>query len=121
MTMIHTEILSAFVDGETVDPAHLAAALEDPEARGALIDFVRLREAARTDSEALPASLARLRPAGPRFPGLRWAAAAAVLVLMFVAGLMAPQPWRGSTSVDTPPQPTRIERFEPGVDWHPGD
>jgi hypothetical protein len=121
MTMIHTEVLSAFLDGESVDPAHLAAAFEDPEARAALLDFVRLREAARADSDALPASLVQLRRSGPRYPVLRWAAAAAVLVLMFVAGLMAPQPWRNPASGDTPPQPTRIERFEPGVDWHPGD
>jgi len=122
MTIIHTEVLSAFVDGEPVDPAQLAAALHDPDARAALIDFVRFRDAARADTEALPASLERLRQPTPQRRVLRWVAAAAVLVLMFVAGLLTPQPWRQNpASSDTPPQPTRIERFEPGVDWHPGD
>ena len=39
------EVLSAFVDGERVEPAELASALGEPGAREALIDFVRLRAA----------------------------------------------------------------------------
>jgi hypothetical protein len=122
MNTIHTEVLSAFVDGEPVDPSLLSAALDDPEARAALVDFVRFRAAARADTEALPPALERLRQRTPPHRSLRWTAAEAVLVLMFVAGLLTPQPWRRSQAdSDTPPQPTRIERFEPGVDWHPGD
>jgi hypothetical protein len=122
MNTIHTEVLSAFVDGEPVEPSLLAAALDDPDARAALVDFVRFRDVARADSEVLPAALERLPLPTRQGRVLRWAAAAAVLLLMFVAGLLAPQPWRQAPdSSDTPPQPTRIERFEPGVDWHPGD
>ena len=122
MNTIHTEVLSAFVDGEPVDPVLLAAALEDPDARAAMVDFVRFRDAARADPTALPAGLARLRQPSPLPRVLRWTAAAAVLALMFVAGLLMPQPWRQNPAgSEAPPQPTRIERFEPGVDWHPGD
>ena len=46
--MTHTETLSAFVDGETVDLDRLALALEDAEARRALVDFARLRDTARS-------------------------------------------------------------------------
>ena len=122
MNTIHTEALSALVDGEPVDPALLAAALEDPDARAALVDFVRFRDAARADTTVLPAGLDRLRQRPPLPRAFRWTAAAAVLALMFVAGMLAPQPWRQDpASSEAPPQPTRIERFEPGVDWHPGD
>ena len=119
-----TPTISAFVDGEPVDPNHLAMALEDPEARAALVDFVRMRAAVRAGDPPLPASLGSLRhpPTGP-LPGLRWAAVAALLILVFLAGLMAPRPWapgRGA-SAEAPPAPARIEKFTPGVDWHQGN
>lgn len=123
MNTMHTETLSAFVDGEPVDPVQLSAALEDADARRALVDFVRLREAARADDVPLPSSLERARRA-PRSPHLlRWTAAAAVLLLVFIAGLLTPLPAgnTGSNGVQPPPQPVRVEKFEPGVDWHPGD
>ena len=122
MNMTHTEILSAFVDGESIDVAALAEALEDAGARAALVDFVRMREATR-DVTALPATLHHLRE--PRvYPGaIRWTAAAAVLLLVFVAGLLVPLPGRGDASDrgDIPPAPVRLEQFVPGVDWYPGD
>jgi hypothetical protein len=122
MNTTHTEILSALLDGEPVDPALLAASLEDADARAALVDFVRLREAARSDDSPLPASLQRLRQTGRSHRVIRYAAAAAVLVLMFVAGLLTPRPGRTDPAgTDEPPQPTRVEKFEPGVDWHSGN
>lgn len=39
----HEEILSAFVDGEPVEPRALLAALEGPDALPVLRDFIRLR------------------------------------------------------------------------------
>ena len=42
MTEIHTQILSAFCDGEIVDPDLFAGALADPHGRAALVDFSRL-------------------------------------------------------------------------------
>jgi negative regulator of sigma E activity len=123
MNTMHTEILSALVDGEPVDLERLSAALDDAEARRALVDFVRLREAARSDSAALPASLSQLRKAPATRQLLRLAAAAAVLLFVFIAGLLTPMPWddRDSNGVQPPPQPVRVEKFQPGVDWHPGD
>ena len=119
MNSTYSETLSAFMDGEAVDPATLAAALEDGAAREALVDFARLRHAAQAASPALPSSLARRQGhAASRIAALRWFAAAALLVLAFLAGLLTPLPTRGSRSSDVPPQPSRTERFEPGVDWH---
>ena len=117
----YSHTISAFVDGEPVDPDHLAGALEDPEARAALVDFVRMRAAVRAGDPPLPTSLTtfRQRPvAGFRL--LRWPAVAALLVLVFLAGLMVPRPsisGRDTGSGDPPP-PTRVEKFTPGVDWH---
>ena len=135
-----TPAISALVDGEPVDPDQLAAALEDPEGRAALIDFVRMRAAMRAGEPPLPGSLASLRPTGKRpfdslrslragpFDSLRslragWPAVAAVLVLVFLAGLFAPRPWTTNVDerADAPPAPTRVERFTPGVDWHPSN
>lgn len=124
MNVTHTETLSAFVDGESVDLVQLAEALEDSEARRALVDFVRLREAARQDAPPLPPTLGELRgPSSSARRALHWTAAAAVLLLMFVAGLLTPVPGRSDASAgaDTPPQPSRVEKFEPGVDWHAND
>ena len=142
-----TPTISAFVDNEPVDPDQLAAALEDPDARAALVDFVRMRAALRAGDPPLPPSLDRMRPAlspppiargslsavegsersesNGRAPAagrrlLRWPAVAALLILVFLAGLFAPRP--GTRSLDNlgdaPPTPTRVERFTPGVDWH---
>lgn len=123
MNTSHTETLSAFVDGEPVDLERLSAALDDAEARRALLDFVRLRELARSDAAPLPASLGQLRHALSRGHLLRWTAAAAVLVFAFIVGLLTPTPWddRDSNGVQPPPHPVRVERFQPGVDWHPGN
>ena len=132
MTEDFTDTLSAFVDGEAIDPDRLAAALEDPGARAALVDFVRMRAVVRAGDQPLPASLGTFRPAlserseskGPPPVGglrlLRWPAVAALLILVFLAGLAAPRPWQTpqERSSETPPAPARIEKFTPGVDWH---
>lgn len=123
MNTRHTETLSAFVDGEPVDLTQLADALEDAEARRGLIDFAKLREAARSDAIPLPVSLGQLRSSRGYGRLLRWTAAAAVLLLVFIAGLFTPFPPRDDSAagVQPPPSPVRVERFEPGVDWHPGN
>jgi hypothetical protein len=120
MTDNHTEILSAFCDGEIVDPDLLSAALADPRAREALIDFARLR-AAVAPLEPLPASLATLRraPARSRVAGWTVTAAAAAMVLLIVAvASLLPRTLFTRTADQSPPSPTRVLRFEPGVDWH---
>ncbi len=117
----YTHTISAFVDGEAVDADHLAAALEDPDARAALVDFVKMRAAVRTGNPPLPASLTtfRQRPAAG-FRLLRWPAIAALLVLVFLAGLMVPRPSASDPDIGPgdPPPPSRVEKFTPGVDWH---
>ena len=119
-----TATVSAFVDGEMVDPGRLALALEDREARAVLVDFVRLRAAVRAGDSPLPASLSTVRY--PRLlgrPMLKWPAVAALLLLVFLAGMAVPRASRiaDEASHDTPPQPARIEKFTPGVDWHPSN
>jgi len=120
MSEIHTEILSAFCDGEPIDPDRLAAALADPPARDALVDFARLRAAA-ISSSPLPESLARLRPAlVVRRPPL-WTAVAAIAAMIVLVALTAgllPRTWFAKSD-ETPPSPTRVVRYQPGVDWHP--
>jgi len=121
MNETSTQIISAFVDNEPVDPDGLAAVLEDPASRAMLIDFVRLRQEVAGPDVPLPRSLARLRSrqAVARLPIVRWSAAAALLVLVFLAGWMSPRPLLSSddTAVSAPPQPARVEKFVPGVDW----
>ncbi len=134
MTEIHTDILSAFCDGEIVDPELLAAALADSHGRAALIDFARLR-AAVAPAGLLPASLGSLRrlpasafaPFQPlalrrdrRFTGWGVTAAAAALLLLIVAAasLLPRTLFRGSAD-EAPPAPSRVVRYQPGVDWGP--
>jgi ferric-dicitrate binding protein FerR (iron transport regulator) len=117
MNETHTAIVSAFLDHEPVDPDALSAALDDPEARAALVDFVRLRQSLDPVT-ALPASLQTLRRRPVvRTVVLRWSAAAALLVLVFLAGWMAPRPGGDARGVTAPPDPVRVEKFVPGVDW----
>ena len=115
----HTETLSALCDGEMVDPDALAAALDDPAARQALVEFVRLRCAVNRDRAPLPRSLEALRRH-------RWSiarasvplpAVAALVVLAVLGAWVIPRPARAPSS-DTPPAPTRVISYVPGVDWH---
>ena len=120
------EILSAFIDGEPVDAEALASALREQGARELLVDFVLLRAAlAREDDPPKAAvdsmrSRLRRRPWVPSFPRpLRFLAAAAVLVLALLGALDLRRMARPERA-DEPPRPTRVIRFEPGVDWGPG-
>jgi hypothetical protein len=117
MTEQHTEILSAFLDGEVVDPDALAAALSDPVARAALVDFARLRAGLAGEPEPCPASLSTLRsPTGWLRKPVPLGAAAALLLLMLFTGWMLPRPAVEQPGAE-PPRPTRTVSFEPGVDW----
>lgn len=120
MTEDLTNTMSAFLDGESVDPNQLAAALEVPDARAALVDFVRMRAAVRAGDQPLPPSLAAFRrPPAAGLRLLRWSAVAALFALVFLAGLVAPRPWTSTGERgDAPPAPSRVEKFVPGVDWH---
>jgi negative regulator of sigma E activity len=120
------EILSAFVDGERVDAVALASALAEPGAHEILVDFARLR-AALADEPEPPAALVetmrrRLRPRPRAFAlarSLRLTATAAVLLLALLGAIDLRRMMRPEGS-EEPPPPTRVIRFEPGIDWGPG-
>jgi len=119
-------VLSALVDGEEVnDLALLAEALSVAEGRDAILDFVRLRAAVRADqSRPRAAFYEKVRsvleaPSGRSAPRVLRRIAAAVVLVLATAGLVD-LGWRlrDGGSAEQPPRPTRVLRFEPGVDWH---
>jgi hypothetical protein len=115
------EVITAFVDGERVDPQALKDALSDSEGREYLIDIVALREAVSDRAVVAPALADSQRP-------LRyWLAAAAVVLLSAASGYAVGA--RGVGEAATPsstvvgrqpieaPTPSRVIRFEQGVNW----
>jgi negative regulator of sigma E activity len=118
MNDIHSEVVSAFLDGEPVDPDALAAALDDGATRRMLVDFVRIREASRQGDALLPASLATLRRAPLWYRAVPLPAVAALVLFVLLASWFVPRQPQRDTS-PAPPTPARILSFEPGVDWQP--
>lgn len=120
------EVLSAVLDGDAVDIGQLETALDDPEGRRVFVDFVKLRQTAADDAaaprrefhdralEELTVSR-RIRARGLPFP----VAAAAILVAMLLGSLLNFNPIRQDRAAAAPPEPSRVLRFEPGVDWQP--
>jgi hypothetical protein len=112
MTTDHAELFSALMDREAVDPEALARALEDPEARRALVAFAAVRQELHTpapgEREWMAAQAPRLR-AAPRGGGWRLAAAAALLAAGLGAGVVAER----YRSQQRPPEPTRVVQLEP--------
>ena len=108
----HAELLSALIDREPVDPDVLAAALDDPEARQALVAFARVRAElhapAPGESEWL-ASHHVARTAPPWRQSWRLAAAAALLAAGVAAGVFAER----YAAADRPPVPTRVVQLDP--------
>jgi hypothetical protein len=128
-----TELLSALIDREPVDPDMLAHVLEDPASRTLLVDFVRIRAAVNADEDEgavrppvsgypLPAAgqhadsrlgafdSGRSAPSGS--VGSRWIRAAAVFALL-AAGAGGGAWLERYVSRDRPPEPDRIVRLEP--------
>ena len=112
--------IDAFLDGETVAPAALDAALAAAEGRAYLIDALAIRQLM---SDA-PAAAAPVR----RRSALHFSARAAVLALGLVglgyavgARSTTParitMPTRSAQSVALP-EPTRVIELRPGVNWH---
>jgi len=125
------EILSALIDGVAVDPDRLAAVLEGPHARAALVDFVRFRwslaaEAAtghdRQPDIVLPAP-GKLRSitafAATSRTWRRVLAAAAMISLALLVGYGVGKRMTRSSD-ETPPTPDRVVTFTPGTEWGPG-
>ena len=122
-----SEVLSAFVDGEPVDPEVLSEALSGPGAVTALVDFIRLRGAAREDrvvpSPQFYAAFDRLfnqRSEEPkaRLRSIGLAFAATVLIGFGVAAGWIIHSGNGPRRASRPPEVTREENFVQGVDWH---
>ncbi len=99
------EVIAAFADGERVEAEALKVALGDADAREYLIDLLALRQMVHATE---PGASAR---AGRRFPRLRWAAAA--ILVLALGGALA-YTWR---TPDRPPGPDRIVKLERGIDW----
>ncbi len=119
---VHTTVLSALCDGEVVEPAALAAALEDPAARQALVDFARLRQAVALDRSPLPGSLRTLRGHRPWLlrASVPLPAVAALVLVALLAALSIARPG-DPRQPEAPPTPSRVISYVPGVDWHTVD
>jgi hypothetical protein len=135
MSEIH-EVVAAFADGERVNVDGLERALATPEGRDYLIELLALREVT-VGQAAVGSNLAattRGRPGNHRL----LAAAAAIVCLSAIAGYavgshtarQAPGAVPAAPSSQfadsapakvAPPEPTRVIRLEPGVDWHERD
>jgi len=111
-------LLSALLDREPVDPEELAAALEEPEGRARLVDFVRVRALTRESLEGDAADVPfrrAPRPAGGTL--LRRAATVVLPIALAAGGAVLYERWEEAR----PPAPDRIVAFTPGVDWRPAE
>jgi negative regulator of sigma E activity len=100
MTTDHAELFSALMDREAVDPDALARALEDPEARRALVGFVTVRRELHAP---------RLAAWRPRLDRWRLVAAAVLLAAGLGTGIAAER----YRSQQRPPEPTRVVQLDP--------
>jgi negative regulator of sigma E activity len=108
------EVLSAFVDGERVEPEALTEALLAPGAREALVDFIHLRGCLASAPEPSAGFVRRVRGRlqRSRLPRVfRYAAAAAVLALAALGAVDLGHRILPERSVE-PPTPTRIVEVE---------
>ena len=117
------EVISALLDGDRVDLEQLETALESPAARQALVDFVKLREAGRSErptprpefyERPRVRQLNRQQSAGVPLPY----AAAVVLLAMLLGSFFDLNSFRHRAPA-APPEATRVLTFESGVDWSP--
>jgi hypothetical protein len=108
------ELLSALIDGETVDADAIADVLKEPANRALLVDFLRLRVSVQADDEKAP------EWRGDRFAGLETTAprraqtalrAAAVLALL-TAGALGGTWAKGFLTRERPPEPTRVVQLQ---------
>jgi hypothetical protein len=119
------EVLSAVLDGESVDVEQLETALDDPRGRLMFVDFVKLRQLGLGDGEIPSVRLYHaasrsglLQPAGSGKRRIPVSLAAAAVVLAMVLGwVFNSNSIRQENAPDMPPEPVRVLRFERGVDW----
>ena len=120
----HLETLSALLDGEPVVIDALEAALDDSEARRGLVEFVRLRQAARDDAarpvprfaEGVRRSLQRQRRLARIRVPLPLVAAAVVLALLGGSLIdmksLLPEREQAVREQTQPPPPSRVLQFD---------
>ena len=124
--------IDALVDGEIVDTQALRIALDDPAIRDYLVEVLRMRQLTREIGPARFSVAATPRRQLPR--AARWLAAAVILAVGAGAGYVYGQTSRdgavaaaavevvvGNPSAPAAPAPTRVIRFEPGVNWTSGN
>ena len=109
------EVLSAFIDGETIDPEELARALADSGSSAFLVDCARLRRQTREIEPPRPTWAAETRHHLTR-QNPRWLVAAGIAAALLAGMLWLARP-TPPTAVETLPEPDRVLHFELGVDW----
>jgi hypothetical protein len=128
-------VIEAFADGESVDPEALDDALAEREGRAHLIDLLVLRGFVNGRGLPPPARTATpiVHARGAARP-LRWLSIAALVAIAASVGgyaigertasvrqrndLAATNVTNAASAPMAPaPTPTRVIRFEPGVDW----
>jgi hypothetical protein len=111
MTTEPAELFSALIDRESVDPDALAAALEDPAERRALVAFARLRQDLRAPVAGETEWLATRLPPPVRV-GTRRTSRLATAAALLAAGIGAGVLGERYAAQARPPQPTRIVQLE---------
>ena len=109
--MMHSEVISAFIDNEPFDSRELAEALADPDGRAMLIDLIALRSLAEPDEA--PVAVA---PPRRRTRPLQMAIAAAAVVTALAGGYQWGE--RAAVAVpdpESPPAPSRV--VSAGAEW----
>jgi hypothetical protein len=118
--MTNHETISAFIDGEPVDPVRLADALGTPAGREYLVDLLRLGAlVAEAETDAVGAALGSVRK-----ESRRWLVAAAVVLVVgigaFAAGMQAGQqalPVSTTAQQQDAPLPDRVIELRDGTEW----
>jgi hypothetical protein len=116
----YLETIGAFFDGERVDADALRAALAVEEGRAYLVELAAMREIVAMP----PVTAAATAPGRNSVPGRVWSAkyvfAAAALIVIVGAGGFALGSSKASTQTtkaSSAPEPTKILKLEPGVNW----
>ena len=119
-------VVEAFLDGESIDPGALRLALEQREVRDHFVDLLVLRQGVR---DMVPGAWTGMARPSQRAGRMAWFAAAAAVLMSLTAGYYTGQRTvsaAGSQGIGTmvvaesapaAPQPTRVIKLQPGVNW----
>lgn len=116
----HFEVLSAMLDGCTVDIHQLETAIDDPRGRRALVDFVRFRQELRSEAPSPDVAWlerVKVKEVAPHRPTTRraFAAVAAAAVIAALATASFGGYLSRWTERESPPVPkvTRVFALDP--------